>query len=298
MKVMKHIIYSALLLTFVLSVPISVLAQEEETPQQEEKKKPRPARDAFESGEWFDGRTGKVYQKGTLEMVMNHRFGLVNAGRNDLFGIYGPSNIRLAFSYAPIEKLNVGFGYTKNNLILDLNAKYQILTQTRKNEMPISLTYFGTMGIECKNEDYANNSDRLTFFNQLILMRRFSSKFSAQIAPSFSHFNAVFWEQQDDGTWKHMENDTWGISAGLRYKVSSTFIIMGGYDQPLTQHEINQPKPSINFGVELTTSSHAFQVFVTNYNAIIPQYNFMNNQNDFTQGDFLIGFNITRLWSF
>lgn len=281
-----------------------VLAQDEgeDADAPTEKTKPKPARDAFESGEWFDGRSGKVYNKGTLEMVMNHRFGLVNGNNNDLFGIFGAAaNIRIGFSYAPINRLNIGFGYTKNSYSLDLNAKYLLLQQTRGNEMPLSLTYFGNMGIETKTEDqqvYLNSTDRFSFFNQLILMRRFSSKFSAQIGPSYTHFNAVYWEQQDDGEYKSQENDTFSLNAGVRYKITSTFVIMAGYDQPITQHDINQPLPSINFGVEFVTSSHAFQIFATNYNGINPQYNYMYNQNDFGNGDFLIGFNITRLWSF
>ena len=278
------------------------MAQDEESEEPPKKTKPRPARDAFESGEWFDGRSGKVYNKGTLEFVMNHRFGKVNGNNNDLFGIFGAAaNIRLGFSYAPINRLNIGFGYTKNSYSLDLNAKYLLLQQTRKNEMPLSLTYFVNMGVETKTQkqqDYLNATDRFSYFHQLILMRRFSSKFSAQISPSYTHFNAVTWEQQEDGGYKRQSNDTFSVNAGLRYKISSQFVIIAGYDQPITQHDIRQPKPSLNFGVELVTSSHAFQIFATNYNGINPQYNYMFNQNEIGNGDFLIGFNITRLWSF
>ena len=293
---------SMILVLLVLSIP--VFAQEEEPEAEETKKKvEKPARDAFESAWWFDGQTGKVYNKGTLEMIMNHRFGTIKSGNNDLLGIYGAANIRLGFNYSPIDKLNVGFGYTKFKKVLDLTAKYAILTQTRSNSMPVSLTYYGNMGIEFQDaENYLNNSDRYNYFNQLIVMRRFGSKFSAQIAPSFSHYNATIWEVQDDGTSLRMENDTWGVSFGARYKVSPTMIIMLGYDQPLTQHDINQPKPSINFGLEIATSSHAFQIFFTNYNKIQPQENYRFNQHDFTEtsdgGVWLIGFNITRLWSF
>jgi Membrane bound beta barrel domain (DUF5777) len=285
-------ILMALLMLFLI---IPVMAQDEEP----EKKAERPERPAFESAWWFDGQTGVVYDKNTLEFVINHRFGLVNSGNKDLFGIYGPSNIRLGFAYAPIQKLNIGFGYTKNKKILDLNGKYGILTQTRSNSMPVSLTYYVNMGVELQDkENYLNSSDRFNYFHQLLIMRRFNKKFSAQLAPSFSHYNAVYWQQQDDGSYLTMENDTWAISAGVRYKVTPQVIIMLGYDQPLTQHPINQPKPSINFGVELSTSSHAFQIFATNNNRIQPQENFMFNQNDFLEGQWLIGFNITRLWSF
>ncbi len=259
----------------------------------------KPARPAFESTWWFDGQTGTVYNKNTFEFVIQHRFGTIKSGNNDLFGIYGPSNIRLGLGYAPIKNLNIGVGYTKNKRILDLTAKYAILTQTRSNSMPISVTYYGNMGIELQaKENYLNSTDRYNYFNQLLIMKRFNSKFSAQIAPSFTHYNAVKWEQQADNSWETMENDTWGLSVGARYKVTSQMILMLGYDQPLTKHAINQPMPSINFGIEISTSSHAFQVFATNNNRIQPQENFMFNQNDFGDGGWLIGFNITRLWSF
>jgi len=284
----------------VLSLP--VLAQEEDA-KAEEPKKEKPARAAFESAQWFDGQTGKVDNKGTLEMVMNHRFGTIKSGNNDLLGIYGAANIRLGFNYAPINNLNIGFGYTKFKKILDLGAKYALLTQTRSNSMPFSLTYYGVMGIELQDEEnYLNGSDRYSYFNQLIIMRRFGSKFSAQIAPSYSHYNATYWEEQPDGSSLRMKNDALGLSVGARYKITSTMILMLGYDQPISQHDVNQPKPSINVGLELATSSHAFQIFITNNNKIIPQENFRFNQNDFTKtGDgsvWLIGFNITRLWSF
>ncbi len=301
----------SIMLIVLIAAP--VIAQEDTT-DEEPPKKERPARRAFESAWWFDGQTGTVYDKGTLEMIINHRFGTIKNGNYDMFGIYGPSNIRMGFAYAPIDRLNVGFGYTKNKKILDLYAKYMILQQTRSNSMPISVTYHGIWGMGMQSAVTYQNArpdnkyyvtDRFTYFNQIIIMRRFGNKFSAQIAPSFSHHNAVLGELEisdTDTTVNYMENDTWGISVGVRYKVNATTVIMAGYDQPLTMHSINQPKPNISLGIELNTSSHAFQIFVQNYNAIVPQENFQFNQNDFTKtsdgGVWLIGFNMTRLWSF
>lgn len=287
--------YKLFLLVIIYLGTISLsMAQEDQ-----EKKPDKPARPAFESSWWFDGQTGRVYNKKTLEFVIQHRFGLINSGSGDLFGIYGPSNIRLGMSYVPFEKLSVGFGYTKNKKIFDLNAKYAIIRQTRSNSIPISLTYYVNMGIEAQDEDnYLNGTDRLNYFHELILMRRFSPKFSMQVAGLYAHYNAVKWEQGDDGEWTSMENDTWGISVGARLKVSSQLILMAGYDQPLTNRGINQPKPSINIGLEIATSSHAFQIIFTNNNRIQPQEDLMFNQNDFSNSEWLIGFNITRLWSF
>ena len=40
-------------------------------------------------------------------MDIQHRFGTVNNGAKDLFGIFAPSNIRLGINYAPVKKLYV-----------------------------------------------------------------------------------------------------------------------------------------------------------------------------------------------
>jgi hypothetical protein len=74
--------------------------------------------------------------------------------------------------------------------------------------------------------------------------------------------------------------------------------IMLNYDQPITQHPTNNPHPNISFGLDITTSAHSFQVFAGNYVYIVPQRNNYFNQNDFTKSQFLIGFNISRLWNF
>ena len=211
-----------------------------------------------------------------------------------------PSNIRIGFGYAPINKLNVGFGYTKNKQYLDLNAKYAIFQQTRSSRVPVNVTYFGNIAFDLRDgSNFLNSSDRISYFHQLIISRRITPKFSAQVAPSLSHFNVVEGyvtrEGEVEGT---MKNNHYAIHLGGRYKFSGQSSIIAAYDQPLTDHLTNNPHPNLSFGVEIATSSHTFQIFFTNYNALVPQENNMFNSNDYQDGDFLIGFNITRLWTF
>lgn len=274
-------------------------ASEETAPKEKEEKDKRPARPAYESSYWFDSQTGVVNKKNTLEFAIQHRFSTIGSSPKELLGLYGPStNTRIGLSYAPIKNLMVGLGYTKYKYMLDLNAKYMLLTQTRSNSMPISLTYYVSMGIEvAEEENFAKPYHRYNYHHQLIVMRRFSKNFAAHITPSLTHYNAAKGGNLDDGSAVAMENDTWGLSIGMRIKVSSQINVMLGYDAPLTQHQINQPLPSLNLGIEIATSNHAFQIFFTNNNKILPQENFQYNQNDISEGQFLIGFNITRLRS-
>lgn len=97
---------------------------------------------------------------------------------------------------------------------------------------------------------------------------------------------------------KKMNNGHFAISVLGRYKIPDKTAIIAGYDQPLTEHLTNNPDPNISFGFEITTSSHAFQVFAGNYFGIVSQSNNVFNQNDYRKGQFLVGFNVTRLWNF
>lgn len=262
-------------------------------------KKIKPVKNTFGSVWIMDNQTVMVPIKGSLEFDIQHRFGTVNNGAKDLFGIFAPSNIRLGISYAPVKKLFVGVGITKERMQIDLNAKYALLQQT-KGKMPISATFFGNIVMDPRNKsNFRNSVDRFSYFSQLIIARKITEKFSAQVSPSLSWFNNVEAYVDSKGLIQNkMHNYHFAVSMLGRYKMTEKTAVIVGYDQPLTQHVTNNPHPNICFGFETTTSSHAFQVFAGNYAGIVPQSNNMYNQNDYKKSQYVIGFNITRLWNF
>jgi len=273
--------------------PAISIAQEEENSTEDSTivvVKEQLERPAFEGASLIENPTNVLFDKNTLEVQMQHRFGLLKE-TNTLAGIYGDgANIRIALSYAIHERLTLGYGTTKNNRLQDFFWKAALLRQTRSNSMPVSVSYYGNFTIDARPEKTFNLiQDRYSFFNQVIIAKRFSPNVSMQIAPSISHFNAV-----EPG----MKNDLFAIAFGGRFKISPNTVIIADYSQPLTQFDLKNPHPGISFGVEFATSAHAFQVFLTNYSGIVPQQNYMKNQNDFFDGDFMIGFNITRNYNF
>ena len=92
-------------------------------------------RDTFESVWIIDNQTVMVPIKGTFEMDFQHRFGVVENGYDDFFGLFASSNIRLGANYAPIDKLFVGIGLTKYNMMWDFNAKYAIIEQMTEDTL-------------------------------------------------------------------------------------------------------------------------------------------------------------------
>lgn len=295
---MKKLLHSILICTAMAAGSIAAIAQDSTEPAAV--KKNTLVKNTFGSTWLIDNQTVLVPYKGTLQLDILHRFGTVDNGSKDFFGLFAPSNIKFGLSYVPVKGLMVGAGLTKERKQVDLSAKYALLQQTTDNKIPVSLSYFGNMVIDTRSKDnFRYGVHRLSYFNQLLLARKITKNFSAQVAPSFSWFNNVEGYIDSKGEiQKKMKNGHLAISFLGRYKVSQLSSIIVGYDQPLTTHSFNNPHPNISFGFETVTSSHAFQVFFANYYGIVPQSNNVFNKNDLRDGQFVIGFNMTRLWNF
>lgn len=280
----------------------NVAAQDTKTPDPVVKKKSF-VKNTFEGNFILDNQTVMVPIKGTFEFDIQHRFGTTDNGIRDLFGIFATANTRLGFSYSLLNDLQLGFGAINDRMQVDFNLKYALLKQTKDGKIPVSITYYGNALMDTRIKDnttlFVSTSDRFSYFNQLIIARKVSDKFSLQVSPSLSHFNNL--EGYLDASGKvvsKLSNDHFAIAFSGRYKISSKTAIVVNYDQPFTQHSIGNPHPNISFGLEMNSSGHAFEVFAGNYSSILPQNNNLFNQNDFTKGQFVIGFNITRLWNF
>lgn len=255
----------------------------------------KPERLAFESSFVIDNPTNVLFEKKSMEFHINHRFGLVGSGNNDMFGLWAPANIRLGLTYAFFDGLTLGFGTTKFDRLQDFSMKLALIRQMRSGKVPISISYYGNFVIDArKKELFEYDQDRFSFYNQIIFARRFSPGFSMQLAPSVSHYNLV-----ETG----LENDVFGVAVGGRVKISPQTALLIDYSHPFTNYpdrdgvDIN-PEPGVSLGIEFSTAGHAFQLLISNFDGIIPQRNFSFNQNDFFKGDFLIGFNITRVYKF
>ncbi len=272
-------------------------------------KKSKPVKETFASIWILDNQTVMVPIKGTMELDFMHRFGTIENGYQDFFGLFAGTNIRLAGNYVPIDKLMVGLSFTEYNLTWEGYAKYALLQQTQDNKIPVSVTYYGDVSIDTKADPtgtlYPHFSDRMLFFNQLIFARKINDRFSIQVAPSITHVNTVQGFYPGDTTSdgksvlkKEMHNDHFAIAFSGKIKLSNTLNLLLNYDQPLTKHMTNNPNPNLSAGLEINTSAHAFQVLIGNYRYITPSRNNYYNNNNYQDGQWLIGFNITRLWNF
>ena len=300
-----------IIILFSLITTIS-FAQDAATETPVVKEKDYPVNGTFESGYLIDAQTVVIPDVKTLEFVIQHKFGTIDNGKTDLWGIYGASNIRLGLNYVIGKNFQIGAGVTKKYITTDLDAKWTILQQTRKNTIPVSVTLYGNVAIDGRElSKYTNDtvqvahtgsigplkfSDRLSYYSQLIVARKFNDWLSLQAGVSFSHYNVV------DPVYDH---DKVGVHFNGRVKVTPQGSIVFNYDQPLKIKNIseqrewtNPPMPNLAVGYEVSTGTHAFQIYMGSTSSLLPQESMMFNQNDWQNKGLSIGFTITRLWGF
>jgi len=246
----------------------------------------------FETSILIDNQTVTTPFKGMLEFEIHHRFGAVNNGFDDLFGLWGPGNIRLGLNYAITDKLVIGVGTAKSYMAQDVSVKYALLRQTESGSTPVSVALYGNMGIDLRSKDNFGSAaqdwreiHRLNYFSQVLVAKQFS-KVSLQVAPTFIYFNAV-----EEGH----KNANFGLSAGAKVSLFGSHSLILEYDQLFTKQKNPEfdAKPQFAAGWEIGTATHAFQIFLANYHDILGQYNFLYNQNSISDFNYLLGLNIT-----
>uniref|UniRef100_UPI003217160F DUF5777 family beta-barrel protein n=1 Tax=uncultured Draconibacterium sp. TaxID=1573823 RepID=UPI003217160F len=299
-----------LIILLVVFASATQLFAQEET----EKVKDTPVSSPFESGILIDAQTTVIPDARTLEFIIQHKFGSMDNGRSNLWGIYAPSSdIRLGLNYTPVKNFQLGIGQSKKNMYTDVSAKWTIFQQTEQNKVPVSVALYGVAAVDGRNVDkfgtgkivdkqgsYAITGvkfpDRLSYFSQIIIGRKFCDWFSLQAGASFTHYNLA------DYDYNH---DVVGLHVNGRIKFSPQGSLIFTYDHPLKIENITEQRtwdthaePNLAIGVEIFTFTHAFQMYIGTADAIIPQHVMAYNQNKFNKKGIAIGFNITRLWMF
>ncbi|MFU8802479.1 MAG: DUF5777 family beta-barrel protein [Bradymonadaceae bacterium] len=249
-------------------------------------------------GEWLliNTQTTEQIRQGALGMNIQHRFGQVSSDFGELFGIYAPANIRLAFTYGITDRISLGLATTKFQSLQDFHGKVAILRQTTPGGMPVSLSYFGQTTLRGNPaEDFDRFLHRLAFHHQLLLARNFSHHFSGQIGLSYLHFNLV-----DRHGLGHQHDDfALSLIGKIRATPTMAVIFEGAMGQLFytPREDAARSYPSFGLGLEIITTGHAFQIFVTSTNDVVPGRLYSFNPHDLLEGSAFLGFNITRRWS-
>ncbi len=237
-----------------------------------------------------NGHSLEMQKEGELEMYIGHRFGRVNGGAYEFFGLDN-AEMRLAFDYGVKDWLAVGLGRNSNDKTYDSFAKVRLLRQsTGKKNMPISLTALSSFAY--KTERPADNRPvpsyaRMAFTHQLLLGRKFSDDLSIQIMPTFTHINLV--ETPED------PNDIITLGVAIRYRVTLNLAITAEYYYNLTPQTEGKYN-SLALGFDIDTGSHVFQVHLTNSAGMFERAFIAETDSQWLEGGIHLGFNMNRVF--
>lgn len=245
----------------------------------------------FKTTRLVNGHTIENVGKGILDFKISHRFGRLNQGAYDLFGLDNAS-MRMGLDYGISDRLMVGFGRSTFEKQFDAFLKYKILRQTTgEYAMPISLSYvFTGMLKTLKEPDPAvkwSFSDRLYYAHQLIIARKFSEATAIQLMPTIIHYNYV--PQSND------PNDPFSIGIAGRQRLSKRVHLTSEY-----YHQINQLSGyynSLSFGFDIETGGHVFQLQLTNSTGMTERTFITETTGRWGKGDIHFGFNISRVFT-
>jgi len=248
---------------------------------------------SFKSTRIINSSSIENVSEGVLDFRISHRFGRVNSGVQEFFGL-DAATIRLGLDYGITDRLMVGIGRSTVQKAVDGFVKYKLLRQsTGKKNMPITLSLYSSMMInwqdwpEPERENYFTS--RLTYTYQVLIGRKFSKSTSLMLMPTMVHRNLV------DNT--SIANDVYAIGIGGRQKITSRLAITAEYYYVLPDQIEEIYTNSLSVGVDIETGGHVFQLHMTNSLGMMDKQYITETTGEWGAGDIHIGFNISRVFT-
>ncbi|TXC81471.1 DUF5777 family beta-barrel protein [Luteibaculum oceani] len=227
---------------------------------------------------------------GVMNFMIQHRFGTINNGFYDLFGIDN-SQVRLSFDFGLTPYLMVGIGRSGLEKTFDLNTKLRILRQQKgTRNIPVSVSFYGaTFYKTLKSINELTTANRLSYLGQVIIARKFSPNFSLQVSPTIVHENLT--------ELRSVDNDIFAIGVGARQKVSKRVAINFDYVYRLPGNYLTNTYNSLALGVDIETGGHVFSLHLTNSRGMFDKAYVTETYGDLGNGDLYFGFNINRVFT-
>lgn len=231
--------------------------------------------------------------KSVLQLMILHRFGKINEGGYQLFGLDN-ATMRMGFDYGISDRITVGIGRSTLEKTYDGYVKAKIVQQTENSErMPLSVT--GVAGInhytlKFSDKPYLNSKYRTNYAFQLLIARKINRRISLQLSPTWLHYNLVPTVADN--------NDVLVIGAGARAKITKRASFNLEYNYlPANQVASFRVYHSFSAGFDIETGGHVFQMHVTNSQGMVEPVFLGRTTGSWGKGDIYFGFNMSRVFN-
>jgi hypothetical protein len=256
-----------------------------------QEKMQNPVNATFKTTRIINGHSIENVAPGVLDLRISHRFGYINSGSYELFGL-DQATMRLGFDYGLTRRWMVGVGRSTYQKQFDGFTKFKLLRQTEGATPVTASVVASVMYKSLRFEDPARDNyltSNLFYSGQLLIGRKFTESLSLQLMPTMIHYNLV--------RGAHDPNDVVAIGAGGRIKISKRISINAEYYYQLPTYQLQGTQNSLAIGFDIETGGHVFQLNFTNATGMTERSFISETTGTFFQGDIHFGFTISRVFT-
>ena len=245
-------------------------------------------------------QTTETAGRRSLDYRIQHRFGELNSGANNAWGIDGPANLYMSLEYSHDGRLMFSIGRSSMDKLSEGFLKYRLLRQTLDKRIPLSITLFSSMNYTATRDPnkiangfdkYEYRWDRFSYCNMIVIGRKLSDGLSIEIAPMLIHYNLVQFSRD--------KNDVYALGIGGRYKLGARFALSAEYIFRLNKYTDNFDDyfNSAAIGFDIETGGHVFQIHFTNSLGINETQFVPYTSTNWNNLGIQLGFNMSRVFS-
>ncbi len=249
---------------------------------------------AFKGSRVINNHSMEMLHPGTMDFRILHRFGRVNQGAYQFFGL-DQASMRMGFDFGIQKNLMLGVGRSTAKKELDGFVKYRLLWQSKgKRIMPVSviaiagITAIGLKDVTGNPEIPTTFSRRLGYYYSLIVGRKFNDRLTLQLTPTLVHTNIV--EN------RLVPNDLYAIGFGGRYKFTKRMGIVWDYAHALNRFPDDATRNPLSIGIDIETGGHVFQLHFSNAVGMNERAFVSDDNGNWLKGDIQFGFNLSRVF--
>ena len=244
----------------------------------------------FKGVKIVNSQSVELVSKGDLLFLIQHRFGTLNSGAYNLYGLDN-AQVRFGFDYGVNDWSSIGLGRSSFLKTIDANAKIKLVSQSKgENFFPFSIVWYSSAFFkqaiwkDMKADDYLF-SDQMSYAYQVLVARKITSALSVQLSPTLVNNNIV---NQDEA------HDLLSVGLGARHKLTSRISLNAEYFLQLKKENSVNP---LSLGIDIETGGHVFQFHLSNSAAMFERAFIHETNGEWSNGDIYFGFNISRVFT-
>ena len=196
---------------------------------------------AFKAMKIGNLQSTKVAAKGDMYMYVSHRFGTLKDGLTTFFG-FDNANTKIQLVYGVYDGIQIGLARESIRKTYSSHIKAKIMGQSK--DFPVNIVGYATANIrtDLRKEQYPllEFGDRMSYATQLLISRRFSNRFSLELAPTYVRQNLVLEPFQN--------HNQIALGAGGRLKVSKRMSVNVDYVYNFSRHKNSIYNNPLTFG--------------------------------------------------